>query len=144
PINCGLVLFTQCGLKVRGQGSLSLFIEASKSCIRRSVVIAEKVGDLLQCKWTVKIHVLAGQFELGASTAQVLANRRFVSRKERRTDSGRRRNMPACYGKHLADESFARPIGHGDRASGTAHAQEFRRDEFRTRREHGAEVAGYL
>jgi len=62
--------FRSMGFKVRGQGSLSLFIEASKSCIRRSVVIAEKVDDLLRCKWIVKFPS-----KLDRRNGYILANR---------------------------------------------------------------------
>ena len=43
--------------------------------------------------------------------------------------------------EHLADEATGRPIGHGDHATGPAHAREFGGDQFRARREHGSEHA---
>ena len=36
-----------------------------------------------------------------------------------------------------------RPVGHGDHAAGPAHAREFGRHQFRTRREHGPEHADH-
>ena len=45
--------------------------------------------------------------------------------------------------EHLSDESFARPISHGDGSSGTAHSQQFAGDEFRPRGKHRSDQAGY-
>ena len=45
--------------------------------------------------------------------------------------------------EHLPDESAGRPVRHGNHSARPAHAGEFGRDQFRTRREHRSDQADH-
>src|SRR5262249_20865042 len=116
-IVCGPQLFQFFAELLRGS-----FIQRRERAIGRSIVLTKELHHFHRWEGIGEAVLASRHLKIRDSVAQPLAHDSFISPQHRSRHIRGSDELGEDF-EHLPDESFARPISHGDSPSGTAHSQ---------------------